>query len=56
MISGGGGDSNIFSGMGFECGGISTGMLDVHGVNETLRLDIFQQAFNVVYRMMTENL
>ena len=34
-------------------GGISTGMLDVHGVNETLHLDIFQQAFNVVYRMMT---
>lgn len=56
VISGGGGDSNIFSGKGFECGGISTGMLDVHGVNETLHLDIFQQAFNVVYRMMTENL
>lgn len=53
VISGGGGDSNIFSGKGFECGGISTGMLDVHGVNETLHLDIFQQAFNVVYRMMT---
>ena len=56
IISGGGGDANIFSGKGFECGGISTGMFDVHSTKENLQLDVFQQAFNVVYRMMTENL
>lgn len=56
VISGGGGDANIFSGKGFQCGGITTGMFDVHGVNETLQMDVFQTAFNVVFRMMTENM
>lgn len=56
VISGGGGDANIFAGQGFECGGISTGMLDVHSSDETLHMDIFRKAFNVVFRMMTENL
>ncbi len=54
LISGGGGDANIFSGKGFHCGGITTGMFDVHGVNENLRMDVFQTAFNVVFRMMAE--
>lgn len=54
VISGGGGDTNIFSGQGFECGGISTGMQDVHSSAETLDISIFQTAFNVVFNMMTD--
>lgn len=53
VISGGGGDTNIFSGKGFECGGISTGMQDVHSSAETLNLEVFTKAFDVVYSMMT---
>lgn len=54
VISGGGGDSNIFAGFGYQCAGISTGMKDVHSSSETLDLDIWMKAMRVLYRMMTD--
>lgn len=52
-VSNGSGDSNIFSGHGFNCTGISTGMFDVHTTNEYLDMKIFEQAFRVTYRILT---
>ena len=54
VVSNGSGDANIFSGHGFDCSGISTGMFDVHTTNEYLDMEIFQKAFNVVWHIMTE--
>ena len=53
-ISNGSGDSNIFSGHGFDCSGISTGMFNVHTTGEYLDLAVFEQAFNVTWRIVTE--
>ncbi|MBT9794375.1 M20/M25/M40 family metallo-hydrolase [Clostridium sp. MCC334] len=55
-ISNGSGDSNIFSGHGFDCSGISTGMFNVHTTGEYLDLAVFEQAFNVTWRIVTEPL
>ena len=55
-ISNGSGDSNIFSGHGFDCSGISTGMFNVHTTDEYLDLAVFEQAFNVTWRIVTEPL
>lgn len=55
-ISNGSGDSNIFSGHGFDCSGISTGMFNVHTTAEYLDLAVFEQAFNVTWRIVTEPL
>ena len=52
-ISNGSGDSNIFSGHGFDCSGISTGMFNVHTTDEYLDLAVFEQAFNVTWRIVT---
>ena len=52
VISGGGGDSNIFAGQGFQCTGISTGMKDVHSSSETLDLDVWMKALRILYLMM----
>ena len=54
IVSNGSGDANIFSGYGFDCSGISTGMFDVHTTNEYLDMKIFQKAFNVVWHILTE--
>lgn len=54
VISGGGGDCNIFAGHGFICDGISTGMKDVHSSKETLDLTVWMQAMRLLYRSMTE--
>ena len=54
IVSNGSGDANIFSGHGYDCSGISTGMFDVHTTNEYLDMEIFQKAFNVVWHIMTE--
>ncbi|MBE6988494.1 MAG: M20/M25/M40 family metallo-hydrolase [Clostridia bacterium] len=53
-VSNGSGDSNIFSGHGFNCSGLSTGMHDVHTTNEYMEFDTFQKAFDVLWRMLTE--
>ncbi len=55
-VSNGSGDANIFSGKGFNCGGIGTGMVDVHTTDEKLHMDGWAKAFDVCWRMMTENL
>lgn len=55
-VSNGSGDTNIFSGHGFNCSGISTGMFDVHTTGEYLDMDIFAQVTRVVWRMLTMNL
>ncbi len=52
-ICGGSGDVNIFSGHGFECTGISTGMFEVHTPDEYLDMKIFAQAFRVLWRIVT---
>lgn len=52
-VSNGCGDSNIFSGHGFNCTGVSTGMFDVHTTKEYLDLNIFEQITKVVWRMLT---
>lgn len=54
-VSNGSGDSNIFSGKGFNCSGISTGMFDVHTTDEYLDMKIWGQAFNIVWRLMTDD-
>ena len=55
-VSNGAGDANIFSGHGFNCTNISTGMFAVHTTDEYLDMSVFAQAFNVVWRILTENL
>lgn len=54
VVTNGSGDSNIFSGKGFNCSGISTGMFDVHTTGEYLDMKVFEQAFNIVWRIMTD--
>lgn len=53
-VSNGSGDANIFSGHGFNCMGLSTGMFDVHTTNEYLDMAVFEKAFRVVMRILTE--
>lgn len=55
-VSNGSGDANIFAGHGYSCSGISTGMNDVHTTNEYLVMEDFDKAFNVIWRLMTEEL
>ena len=55
-IGNGSGDANIFSGHGYNCSGISTGMNAVHTTDEYLVMEDFAKAFNVVWRLMTEKL
>ncbi len=55
-VSNGSGDANIFSGKGFNCSGISTGMFDVHTTEEYLDMAVFAKAFNVVWSILTQNL
>ncbi len=55
-IGNGSGDANIFSGHGYNCSGISTGMNAVHTTDEYLIMEDFAKAFNVVWRLMTEKL
>ena len=55
-VSNGAGDANIFSGHGFNCTNITTGMFAVHTTDEYLDMDVFAQAFNVVWRIITDNL
>lgn len=52
-VSNGIGDSNIFSGHGFQCSGLSTGMFDVHTTDESLDMNVFAQAFRVLWRIVT---
>ena len=53
FTSNGSGDNNIFSGLGYHCGGISTGMNAVHTTGEYLLMEDFEKAFRVIYRMLT---
>ncbi|MEA4920907.1 MAG: M20/M25/M40 family metallo-hydrolase [Clostridiaceae bacterium] len=55
-VSNGSGDANIFCGHGFECAGIPTGMEAVHTTDEYLVMDNFAKGFNILFRLMTENL
>ena len=55
-VSNGAGDANIFSGHGFNCTNISTGMFAVHTTDEYLDMKVFAQAFNVVWRIITDDL
>lgn len=55
-VSNGSGDANIFSGHGFNCSGISTGMFDVHTTGEYLDMELFTRVCRVVWRMLTEEL
>ena len=55
-VSNGAGDANIFSGHGFNCTNITTGMFAVHTTDEYLDMDVFAQAFNVVWRIITDDL
>jgi len=55
-VTNGSGDANIFSGHGFDCGGITTGMFDVHTTNEYLDMEEFGKAFDIVWSLMTEKL
>ena len=54
FVSGGSGDNNIFSGMGLNCSGISTGMNAVHTTEEYLLMDDFKKAFDVMYTILTD--
>lgn len=54
FVSGGSGDSNIFSGLGYNCSGISTGMNAVHTTEEYLIMDDFKKAFDVMYTLLTD--
>ena len=53
-VSNGSGDSNIFSGKGFQCSGLTTGMFDVHTTNEYLDMAEFAKAYDLVWRLLTE--
>ena len=55
-VSNGAGDANIFSGHGFNCTNITTGMFAVHTTDEYLDMAVFAQAFNVVWRIITDDL
>ena len=52
-VSNGSGDANIFSGKGFHCSGLSTGMNAVHTTEEYLIMEDWAQAFNIVWTLMT---
>lgn len=52
--AGGGGDANILTGKGYQCGGISAGIYNCHSCDEYLDLNDFEQAYRVVMRMMTD--
>jgi len=54
-VSNGSGDANIFSGKGFNCSGISTGMFDVHTTGEYLDMEIFSRVTRVVWYMLTDD-
>ncbi len=53
-VSNGSGDSNIFSGKGFQCSGLTTGMFDVHTTNEYLDMAEFGKAYELVWKLLTE--
>ena len=52
--AGGGGDANVLTGKGYQCGGISAGIYNCHSCDEYLDLNDFEQADRVVMRMMTD--
>lgn len=52
--AGGGGDANVLTGKGYQCGGISAGIYNCHSCDEYLDLNDFEQAYRVVMRMMTD--
>lgn len=53
-VSNGSGDANIFSGKGFNCSGISTGMYNVHTTGEYLDMELFARVTRVVWYMLTD--
>lgn len=54
VMAGGGGDSNIMAGHGYQCCGIGCGMRDVHSTDESLCLEDMHMAVRLIVTMMTE--
>jgi tripeptide aminopeptidase len=53
-VSGGAGDCNVLNELGYECGGLATGMHNCHGLDEYLDLTEWELAYRIVMRMMTD--